>query len=79
IQWLKKRSRMALAISNRRFTAVLALTLHSGLELEKGMELAEQLVENQKVEEKIRQCAKELEAGTDYYSAMKNTGLFNGF
>uniref|UniRef100_UPI000AE84DDF type II secretion system F family protein n=1 Tax=Clostridium sp. NkU-1 TaxID=1095009 RepID=UPI000AE84DDF len=79
IQWLKRRSRMALAISNRRFTAVLALTLHSGLELEKGMELAGQLVENQAVEEKIRQCGKELEAGTDYYTAMKNTGLFKGF
>lgn len=77
--WIKKRSRMALAISKRRFTAVLALTLHSGLELEKGMELAGQLVENQAVEEKIRQCAKELEDGTDYYTAMKNTGLFNGF
>ncbi len=79
IHWIKKRSRMALAISKRRFTAVLALTLHSGLELEKGMELAGQLVENQAVEEKIRQCAKELEDGTDYYTAMKNTGLFTGF
>jgi type IV pilus assembly protein PilC len=78
IHWIKKRSRMALAISKRRFTAVLALTLHSGLELEKGMELAGQLVENQAVEEKIRQCAKELEDGTDYYTAMKNTGLFTG-
>ena len=79
IHWIKKRSRMALAISKRRFTAVLALTLHSGLELEKGMELAGQLVENQAVEEKIRQCAKELEDGTDYYTAMKTTGLFTGF
>lgn len=79
IQWLKRRSCMALAISQRRFTAVLALTLHSGLELEKGMELAGELVENQAVEEKIKGCAQELEAGTDYYTAMKNTGLFNGF
>ncbi len=78
-QWMKRRSNMALAIANRRFTAVLALTLHSGLDLEKGMELAGQLVENQAVEEKIRKCALELEAGTDYYTAMKNTGLFKGF
>ncbi|MBE7720338.1 MAG: type II secretion system F family protein [Lacrimispora celerecrescens] len=79
IQWLKRRSRMALAIANRRFTAVLALTLHSGLDLEKGMELAGQLVENRAVEEKISGCGRELEAGTDYYTAMKNTGLFKGF
>ncbi|ADL03903.1 type II secretion system F family protein [Lacrimispora saccharolytica] len=79
IRWMKRRSHMALSVANRRFTAVLALTLHSGLDLEKGMELAEQLVENPSVEEKIKGCAKELEAGADYYTAMKNTGLFKGF
>ena len=79
IQWIKKRSRIALAVANRRFTSVLALTLHSGLALEKGMELAGELVENKTVEEKIKTCSEELEAGSDYYSAMKNTGLFKGF
>ncbi len=76
---VKRKSRIALAIANRRFTSVLALTLHSGLELEKGMELAAELVENPTVEEKIKACGEELESGSDYYSAMKNTGLFNGF
>ena len=75
----KRKSRIALAVANRRFTSVLALTLHSGLELEKGMELAAELVENPAVEEKIKACGEELETGTDYYSAMKNTGLFGGF
>ncbi|WP_077611538.1 type II secretion system F family protein [Clostridium sp. Marseille-P2415] len=79
LHWIKKRSRIALAVANRRFTSVLALTLHSGLALLKGMELAGELVENQTVEEKIKACAEELEAGTDYYTAMKNTGLFKGF
>ena len=79
VQWAKRRSSMALAIANRRFTAVLALTLHSGLDLEKGMELAALLTENRDVEEKIRGCARELADGTDYYTAMKNTGLFKGF
>lgn len=78
-QWIKKRSRIALAIANRRFTSVLALTLHSGLDLAKGMELAADLVENKMVEKKIRACGEELGLGTDYYSAMKNTGLFKGF
>lgn len=78
-RWIKRRSRIALAVANRRFTSVLALTLHSGLDLAKGMELAADLVENQRVEEKIRACSEELGAGMDYYSAMKNTGLFKGF
>ncbi len=79
IQWTKRRSRIAFSIANRRFTSVLALTLHSGLDLIKGMELAGELVENPMVEEKIKACAKDLDAGTDYYTAMKNTGLFKGF
>ncbi len=78
-QWIKKRSRIALAVANRRFASVLALTLHSGLALEKGMGLAGELVENKTVEEKIKSCSEELESGADYYSAMKNTGLFKGF
>ncbi|MEY8356326.1 type II secretion system F family protein [Lachnospiraceae bacterium 54-53] len=76
---IKSRSRIALAVANRRFTSVLSLTLHSGLDLSKGMELAEELVENRAVEEKIRSCSLELQAGTDYYTAMKHTGLFKGF
>lgn len=76
---IKRRSRIALSIANRRFTSVLALTLHSGLELQKGMELAGELVDNPGVEEKIKACAEELDAGTDYYTAIKNTGLFKGF
>jgi type IV pilus assembly protein PilC len=76
---IKKKSRIALAVANRRFTSVLSLTLHSGMELEKGMELAEKLVENPAVEEKIVTCKDQLEVGDDYYTAMKDTGLFKGF
>ena len=76
---LKRRSKIARSVANRRFTAVLSLTLKSGLDLEKGMDLAKELVENKEVEQKISLCASELEAGSDYYSAMKNTGLFRGF
>lgn len=79
MQWVKRRNKIALAVANRRFTSVMALTLKSGLDLEKGMELAGSLVENKSVEEKIKQCFAELEAGTDYYTAMKNTGMFKGF
>ncbi|WP_394525852.1 type II secretion system F family protein [Lacrimispora sp. JR3] len=79
LQWIKRKNKIALAIANRRFTAVMALTLKSGLDLEKGMELAGSLVENKSVEEKIKHCSAEMEAGTDYYTAMKNTGMFKGF
>jgi type IV pilus assembly protein PilC len=79
MKWVKRRSRIALAVANRRFSSVLALTLHSGLDLSKGMELAEELVDNSLVEERIKMCAKDLEAGEDYYTSIKNAGLFKGF
>lgn len=76
---LKGRSRIALAVANRRFTAVLALTLKSGMELEKGMELAEELVENETVAKRIEICSRQLQAGESYYKSMKETNLFTGF
>lgn len=76
---VKRKSRIALAVANRRFTSVLALTLHSGLELEKGLELAAELAENEAVGEKIETCRGMLEEGQSYYEAMKATGLFSGF
>lgn len=77
--WVKRRSRIALAVANRRFTSVLALTLRSGLELEKGLELASELAENPAAEEKIKLCRELLEEGQSYYDALKATGLFSGF
>lgn len=79
IGFVKRRSKIALAVANRRFTSVLALTLKSGMELEKGLNLAEELVENSRVEEQIRLCSQNLEDGANYYEAMKKTGLFSGF
>ena len=77
--YVKCRSRIALAVANRRFTAVLSLTLKSGMELEKGMELARELVDNEKVAERISRCSEQLQAGEGYYQSMKDTGLFSGF
>ena len=79
INYVKCRSRIALAVANRRFTAVLSLTLKSGMELEKGMELARELVDNEKVAERISRCSEQLQAGDGYYQSMKDTGLFSGF
>ncbi len=79
ISFVKCRSSIALAVANRRFSAVLALTLKSGMELEKGLNLAGELVENERVAERIGKCSKELEEGASYYQAMKDTELFTGF
>lgn len=76
---LKRNSKTALAAAGRRFTAVLALTIRSGMELDKGMELARELVDNSKVAEKIDVCSEKLQMGEGYYEAMKESGLFSSF
>ena len=76
---LKRNSKTALATAGRRFTAVLALTIRSGMELDKGMELARELVDNGKVAEKIDVCSEKLQLGEGYYEAMKESGLFSSF
>lgn len=76
---IKRKSKIALAVANRRFTSVLALTLKSGMEMEKGLDLAEELVENSRVQERIKKCGRDLTGGSNYYQAMKDTGLFSGF
>ena len=79
VNYVKCHSRIALAIANRRFSSVLALTLKSGMEFEKGLELAGELVDNGKVAAQIEKCGRTLETGASYYQAMKDTGLFSGF
>lgn len=75
----KRKSRTALAVAGRRFTAVLALTLQSGMELEKGMDIAGELVDNSRVAEQIAACSQKLQEGVSYFEAMKDTGLFSRF
>ena len=75
----KRSNKTALLVAKRRCSSVLALTLKSGLELEKGIGLAEELAGNSRIQEYLLACKKELEAGKGYDEAMKESGLFNGF
>ena len=75
---IKNRSKIAHAIAKRRFTSVLSLTLRSGLEFEKGLELAGELAENDRIAEQVKKCEEKLELGESYYEALKETGMFSG-
>lgn len=75
----KRKNKTALAAAGCRFASVLSLTIQCGMELEKGMELAGELVDNSFVREKISACSEKLSEGVNYYDAMKETGLFGSF
>ncbi len=74
---VKNHSRIFLAVAKQRFTSVMAITLRCGIDLDKGMELAEELVDHRKVALKIRKCTVMLQEGADYADAVKETGLFD--
>ena len=75
----KRSNKTALLVAKRRCTSVLALTLKSGLELEKGIELADELAGNSRIREYLKKCKESLEIGKGYDESMKESGLFNGF
>jgi len=79
IGFFRKRSRISKAIAKRRLTSVLSMTIRSGLSLESGFSLAEGVIDNPEISEKIRKCEGLADTGEDYYTILKNAGLFSGF
>ena len=75
----KSSSKIAVTIARRRLCAVLAMTLHSGLDLDRGLELAKELAANKTVEDGIGRCEDALLDGLPYDEAMNRSGLFSGF
>lgn len=79
VEKFKRSNKTALLVAKRRCSSVLALTLKSGLELEKGIELALELAGNGRIEEYLLSCKNSLDEGKGYDESMKDCGLFNGF
>lgn len=85
VQWtkgildkIKSRNKIALAIAKRRFTAVMSLAIRSGMDMKKGLDMAEALVENENAVERIRACRENYTGEIGFYEAMKRSGLFTG-
>lgn len=79
MQTVWKRSKTSQSIAKRRFASVLALTLKSGLPMDQGFTLAEEVIDNADVKEKISKCTGLLNTGENYYDVLKSTGLFSSF
>lgn len=71
-------SKVSLRIGEGRFARTVALALRSGLDFDRGLELAISVVGNPVMEEKIQQCRGELDEGKSFYDAVRTAGLFTG-
>lgn len=65
-------------VSACRFADCMALTLGSGFNPEYSMELASNLIEEIGFQEKINQCLTRMSEGTEFSSALTQTGIFSG-
>ncbi len=77
--FVKDRSRIAEAVAKRRLASAMALAIRCGMDMEKGMDMAAELVENDRIREQILSCRELMEDGKDCYQAMKEKDLFSGF
>lgn len=85
IQWakgildkIKTRNKIAMATAKRRFAAVMSLAIKSGMDMKKGLDMAEKMVENKKAMEMIRLCKENYTGEIGFYEAVKKSGLFTG-
>jgi type IV pilus assembly protein PilC len=85
VQWakgvldrIKNRNKIALSIAKRRFAGIMSITVKSGMDLKKGLDMAEGLVENKRAIEMIQHCKSEFTGPVGFYEAIKISRLFTG-
>lgn len=61
-----------------RFASGMALTLHSGLNPERSMELVSSLNEDERFQEKLKTCETLINDGEDLSKALHDAGIFTG-
>lgn len=74
-----KRSSIARAAALRCLCGALSLSMKSGLRTEEGLELAAGLVQNEALRQSALAAKKEVEGGSDLYTAIKKEHIFSGF
>ncbi|QIB68499.1 type II secretion system F family protein [Aminipila butyrica] len=78
LQVMKEKSGIAGTLAKRRLSAVLAISLKSGLEIESGMGLALALVSQKKLQDKLLICKEQIERGESLYDSLKKADIFSG-
>lgn len=79
LEKIKSHSGIARSAANRRFCSVMAMALQCGVNLPEAFKMAETLVDNRSVEQKIKSCGEAVAQGRGFYDSVKESGLFSGF
>lgn len=68
--------KLSMAIAASRFANCMQLALASGLDTDKGLDLAYELVGNPHMQDKIARCKDHIKHGMMFEEALKETGIF---
>lgn len=68
---------LSMSLARSRFANCMHLALASGLEAERGLDLAERLVDNPYMLEKINRCKLHIHHGENFISAVIHAGIFS--
>ena len=60
-----------------RFSAVLSMTLSSGMDIDESLDMCENLLENDYMREKLTECRKKMTDGKAFVEALNETGIFS--
>jgi type IV pilus assembly protein PilC len=78
IALIKERSLIADSMAKRRFASILATTIKSGLDTDKAIDMAADLIFQKKINAKIIKVKETLENGVTLYEALRIGNIFSG-
>ncbi len=73
-----ERSAIATAMSRRRFAAALALSVKSGVDMHRGLEMAEALISQKKMKAAAEKCLDTFEDTSEIGKSLEISGMFGG-
>jgi type IV pilus assembly protein PilC len=69
---------LAMSVASGRFANCMHLALASGLDTDQGLDLAEKLVQNPHLAERIKSCRDHIRHGEGFGQALLGSGIFSG-
>lgn len=79
INTIKAKSNISRLTALRRFCSIISVTLRCGLRTDEGFSIAERMADHPEVAAQIKKAHKSILDGSNFYTSVKDSGLFNGF
>lgn len=79
LKTFKSHSSIAQSAACRRFLSVMSMALTCGVDMTEACQMAETMVDNPRIEGKVKLCGQALSSGQSFYDSVRQAELFTGF